>query len=909
MERLQTVEMPEGIPRPEMGPVSTGLGEVYHYIVTGSGKSLEELTTIHDWIIKPRLSSVSGIAEVNTWGGEKRQYHVLIDIDRLIKYDLTLEQVAQALRKNNLSVGGGNITQSGELHLVRGISLTTTLEEIRNVIVFTRNGVPIYIKDVATVKIGHEIRRGACTANGGGEIVLGLGFMLMGENSQEVTEGLKKRLKELSLSLPEGVKILPVYDRTDLVVQVLDTVKNNLFEGAILVIAVLFVFLGNLRTGLIVASAIPLSMCFAFNGMIQLGIAGSLMSLGAIDFGFIVDSTLVMVENNSRHLDENEGRRPVLDVIREASIQVARPTVFAQMINMIVYLPVLALEGIEGKLFQPMSITILFALSGSVLFICTVMPVFASLFAGTHNHLRKDHITSFLKRLYKPVVCMVLKVPKVICFIPAVVIIVCIWLASITGTEFIPRLSEMGIVINTVRLSGVSLEESVRYGGQMEKLILKEFPDEVKHVWTRTGTAEVATDPMGIELSVVFITLKSRDEWKRAETQNELTDQLRSLLSGLPGMRMIFTQPIEMRVNEMIAGIRTDLGIKIFGDDLDKLRDKALEVQNLLKSIPGSADLYTEQITGQPVLEIRVDQEAIARYGVSGEDVLSVVKAIGEEKVGEIREEQRRFDLILKLKEKHRKSPSEVARILIPTAHGERIPLARLAIIRQVEGPSTITREWQKRRIVVQCNVTGRDIGSFVKEVENTINEKLPLPAGYHYEFGGQFEHLQRAMTRLMIVVPLALLMIFVLLQLATGSIRVSCIIFLGPVFACFGGLLSLWLRDIPFTVSAGVGFVVASGVSVLNGLVLASTITEQIKSGLPILNAIENGALLRLRPICMAGLVAVLGFLPMALSTGVGAEVQRPLATVVVGGVIADNLLTLLVLPAFYLLFGKHEL
>ncbi|MDP7423638.1 MAG: CusA/CzcA family heavy metal efflux RND transporter, partial [bacterium] len=895
MERLQAAELSESIARPEMGPISTGLGEIYHYIVTGQGRSLEELTTIHDWVVKPRLRSVSGIAEVNTWGGKRRQYHVLIDLARLMKHDLTFDDVFEALQKNNLTVGGGNITQSGELHLVHGISLPTTTDEIGNIVITAHDGIPIRICDVATVQVGHEIRRGAVTANGQGEVVLGLGFMLMGENSDEVTGRLKKRLDDIRMSLPPGVEILPVYDRTDLVKQVLDTVKNNLLEGAILVIAVLFIFLGSLRVGLIVASAIPLSMCFAFDGMLYMGIAGSLMSLGAIDFGFIVDSTLVMVENNVRHIEEDNSGRPLMEIVRHASIQVARPTVFAQMINMIVYLPILALEGIEGKLFRPMSLTILFALTGSVLLICTVMPVMASCFVRKRVRQRKDHITLLLKGIYRPVVRSALKMPILFGLIPVVIISAGIWLAANTGAEFIPRLSEMGIVVNTVRLAGVSLEESVRYGTQVEKLIREKFPNEVRDVWVRTGTAEVATDPMGIELSDVFITLGPRAEWVRAKTQDELVALLRQELTGLPGMRMIFTQPIEMRVNEMIAGIRTDLGLKIFGDNLETLRIKASEAEVIVRSIPGCTDIYTEQITGQPVLEIRVDQEAIARHGVPAQHVLEVVEAIGARHVGEIREDQRRFDLMVRLKEKYRSDTSAVGRILIPTASGGRIPLARLAHIQQVEGPSTITREWQKRRIVVQCNVTGRDIGGFVEDVRRAIRENLDLPLGYYVEFGGQFEHLQRASKRLMIVVPLALLLIFMLLLAATGSARSSGVIFLGPAFATFGGLLALWLRGLPFTISAGVGFVIVSGVSVLNGLVLMSTIKDRLAKGLAAVQGIEEGALLRLRPIVMAGLVAVLGFLPMAISTGVGAEVQRPLATVVVGGVIADNILTLL--------------
>ena len=725
-----------------------------------------------------------------------------------------------------------------------------------------------------------------------------------------VTERLKRRLDETRASLPPGVEIRPVYERTELVDQVIGTVKENLLVGAVLVVAVLFIFFGNIKAGLVVASAIPLSMLFAFNAMLFFGIAGTLMSLGAIDFGFIADSTIVIVENNLRRLSEGgeHGRAAVLRTVRRASLEVARPTVFAQTINMIVYLPVLALEGIEGKLFRPMALTVIFALCASIVFICTLMPVMCSLLAPRRRTSWRDRLTPVLQGLYRPVIRLALRVPVVVCTVPVVVILAALTLAARTGSEFIPRLSEMGIVINTVRLSGVSLEESVRYGTQVEKVIRENHPDEVRDVWVRTGTAEVATDPMGIELSDVFITLTPRSEWTRARTQEELTGQLRQELSGLPGMRTIFTQPIEMRVNEMIAGIRTDLGVKVFGDDLEVLKAKAAEVERILEATTGSVDIYTEQITGQPILEVRVDQDAIARHGVSARHVLDVVEAIGAKQIGEIREGQRRFGLMVRLGEEYRQDPAAITRILIPTVSGERIPLARLARIRQVEGPSTITREWQKRRIVVQCNVSGRDVGGFVEEVRSRLDEQLELPPGYHIAYGGQFEHLVRARTRLMLVVPLALLLIFTLLYASTGAIRDCLIIATGVAFATFGGLIALLLRDMPFTVSAGVGFVVASGVSVLNGLVLVSAIRERHAEGVELKEAIETSALLRLRPICMAGLVAVLGFLPMALNTGVGAEVQRPLATVVVGAVISDNFLTLLVLPALYALFGRRR-
>ncbi len=907
MERLQTVELPEGTPRPELGPVATGLGEVYHYLVRSDTLSLEELTTLHDWVIKPRLLSVPGVAEVNTWGGKRKQYHVLVDLERLLKYELTLDDVIGALRHNNLNVGGGNLVQSGELHLIRGISLTTNEAQIAGVVIAAHDGVPIRIRDVAKVEVGHEIRRGAATANGEGEVVLGLGFMLMGENSHEVTERLKERMAEVQTTLPPGVRIEPVYDRTELVDQVIATVQTNLLEGALLVIAVLFAFLGNLRAGLIVAAAIPLSMLFAFNGMLQFGIAGSLMSLGAIDFGLVVDSSVIMIENSVRRLAEDGDDRSVLEVVRDASIEVRRPTLFGELIIMIVYLPILTLEGVEGKLFIPMALTVIFALAGSLVLSLTLMPVLASLLLSKKRE-RENVLLRGAKWLYRPLLRGALRLRVPVIGSAVLILAGTLALAARTGSEFIPRLSEMGIVINTVRLSGVSLEESIRYGTLLERKVKNEFPDEVRDIWVRTGTAEVATDPMGIELSDVFITLKPRSEWKRATTQEELTDAIRGELEGMPGMRLVFTQPIEMRVNEMVAGIRADLGIKVFGDDLDLLKEKAAEVEAIVTDIPGSADIYAEQVTGQPVLEIHVDQDAIARHGVPAEHVMQIVQAMGTTPIGEIRQGQRRFDLVVRLTERYRSDPAAIGQILIPTASGKRIPLALLTRIRQVEGPSTITREWQKRRIVVQCNVRGRDVGGFVEEVQDRIAAELKLPSGYHVAYGGQFEHLERARNRLAIVVPLALALIFFLLYTSTGSPRDALLIFTGAPFSAVGGVLALWLRDMPFTISAGVGFVAVSGVAILAGLVLVSMIRQLLADGTPLLEAVEQSAILRLRPILMTALVASLGFVPMALNTGVGAEVQRPLATVVIGGVISANLLTLIVLPALYAVFGPKS-
>ncbi len=906
MERLQTVELPGGISRPEMGPVATGLGEIYHYIVTSPNHTLQELTTLHDWVIKPRLRSVSGVAEVNTWGGKRKQYHVLADPTRLVKYDFTLDDVLQALATNNLNVGGGYIVQSGELHLVQGVSLTTNLEQIGNIVISAHDGVPVRIRDIGEVREGHEIRRGATTANGMGEVVLGLGFMLMGENSHEVTTLLRKRMAEIQETLPEGVTVTPVYERTELVDQVIETVKENLLEGALLVVAVLFAFLGNLRAGLIVAAAIPLSMLFAAQGMTRFGIAGSLMSLGAIDFGLIVDSSVIMIENSVRRLAAPGRRTSVLETVRDAAIEVRKPTMYGELIIAVVFLPVLTLEGIEGKLFRPMALTLLFALAGSLLLSLTLMPVLASFFLRGHVTEKENWFVRATKRAYAPVVSFAIRRRRTV-VTGAIVLLVCgAALGTFIGSEFIPRLSEGGVVINTVRLSGVSLDESVRYGTQLEKVILAKYPDEVRDIWTRTGTAEIATDPMGIELSDVFITLNPRSRWTRAKTQDELVRLMSEELSGLPGMRLVFTQPIEMRVNEMIAGIRTDVGIKIFGDDLDELAGIAAQVGAVVGTIPGNADVYVEQITGQPVLQVRVDQDAVARHGVAAQHVLEFVEAIGGVSVGEIREEQRRFDLVVRLPEQYRSDPDAVSRILIPTAAGGRVPLHRLATIVQMEGPSTITREWQRRRIVVQCNVRGRDVGGFVEEARERISAEVSLPQGYYVTFAGQFEHMERARLRLMIVVPVALLLVFFLLYTSMNSVRDALIIFTGAPFAALGGLVALSVRGMPFTVSAGVGFVAVSGVAMLAGLVLVSSIRRALSDGSSLEQAIELSAIMRLRPILMTTLVAALGFVPMAINTGVGAEVQRPLATVVIGGVLSANALTLIVLPAIYRMFGR---
>jgi heavy metal efflux system protein len=910
-ERLDEVTLPAGVERPKLGPVATGLGEVFHYLVTGEGKSAAELRTVQDWMIRPQLAAVRGVAEVNSWGGDELQYQVVIDPAKLQSRDLALADIVEALEQNNQNAGGGTLDQAGESSLVQGLGVITTKAELEQVVVTAKGGVPVRIADVAEVVEGREIRRGAVTADGKREVVLGLGFLLMGENSHEVTARLAARLDEIRKTLPAGVVAETVYQRTTLVEQVLETVRKNLLEGAVLVVAVLFVFLGNLRAGLIVASAIPISMLFAFDLMTRAGIAGSLMSLGAIDFGLVVDSSVIMVENAVTRMGENEGRRPPIDVIRDAALEVRQPTMFGELIIMIVYLPILALEGMEGKLFRPMALTVIFALLGSMLMSLTLVPVLASLLlrsgkrAGEH---RDSLVMRGLKRGYRRALEAALGARWLVVGLAVLLAGNAIFLATQLGSELIPRLREGTIVINTVRLASVSLDESVRYGLSLERLLLDKFPDEIERVWTRTGSAEIATDPMGVELSDVFVALTPREQWKRGETQDELVAAMQEELEGMPGMRALMTQPIEMRINEMVAGVRSELGVKLFGDDFEVLRAKAAEIEAVVKTVDGNADVVTEQVTGLPVLQIQVNAEAIARHGIAKRDVLDVVRALGSYQVGELQDGERRFPITVKIADVYRGDAEAVARILVTAGNGDRIPLARLATITTVEGPSTVQRESGKRRIVIQANVRGRDLGSFVAEVRAKIGRQVSLPPGYYVRYGGQFEHLEQAKLRLMVVVPLALALIFLLLYFTYERVLDAVRVFTGVPFAAIGGVFALWLRDLPFSVSAAVGFVALSGVAVLADMVLVSTFRALLAQGLPVGQAVRQAAERRLRPVLMTALVASLGFLPMALNTGLGAEVQRPLATVVIGGLFSSTLLTLFALPVMYEWLGRRD-
>ena len=916
-ERLQTVELPPGIQRPQLGPISTGLGEVFHYVVRSDDpkRTLTELREIQDWVVKPELRKVRGVAEVNTWGGYEKQFHVITEPRRLVKYSLTLEQLVEALEDNNQNVGGGQVERGGESLLVHGIGLATNVQEIADIVIASYDGVPVRVRDVAEVKVDHEIRRGAVTGSGRGEIVMGLGFMLMGENSAVVTRGLKNSLDEVQKTLPKDVRLEVLYDRTELVDNVIRTVEHNLLAGALLVIAILFAFLGNFRAGLVVAASIPLSMLFAGELMLQVGISASLLSLGAVDFGLIVDGSVVMVENAMRRLGlrQHELGRTLtkeerMETLAGSALEVARPVAFGVGIILVVFLPILALEGVEGKMFKPMALTMIFALAGSLILALTLTPVLAGLFLPNQVKEQEPWIVRLAHRIYEPVLGLAMRFRAFTLLGALAAVVGSTILASRMGGEFLPKLGEGAIVGTTVRLAGVSVDEAVAYNTRIEKLLLAEFPDEISNIWSRLGSAEIATDPMGIELTDFFLALKPREQWKKAGTQTELVEKMRELFGKFPGMTVAFSQPIEMRLNEMIAGVRSDVAIKIYGDDLETLRRLSDEVQAVLRTIPGRGEVSGEQLVGQLILQVKVDAKAVARYGVPTRNVLNVVEAAGNRKVGEIREGQRRFPLVVRLPEGQRTDPEILAATLIPTATGSVLPLRQVAQVVETEGPSSINREWGRRRITVQCNVLARDVASFVTEAQKTIAANVAIPEGYSIEWGGQFENMKRANARLMFVVPLALGLIFALLFFSLRSVRDVLIVATGIPLGAVGGVLALWLRGMPFTVSAAVGFIALSGVAILNGLVLVSFIRQRLEAGVPLESAVREGCLVRLRPVLMTALVAAAGFIPMAVNVGVGGEVQRPLATVVIGGIFTNTLLTLLVLPTLYTLFRRKK-
>lgn len=903
-ERLGTVELPPGVPKPEMGPVSTGLGEVFQYAIFGEKESLTERRTYQDWTLKAAIRPTPGVAEVNTWGGLRKQFQVRVDPQRLLKYDLTLDDVTRALPANNLNVGGGNVGDTGSSILVHGVGRVTGVADIENVVLKSFDGVPVKIMDIGQVAIGHEIRRGAICADGKGEAVLGLGFMLMGENSHAVTTRIREQFEKAQKNAPEGFELVPLYDRTKLVDRVIDTVRKNLFEGAFLVVVILYLLLGNLRAGLLAAVTIPLSLLFGFCMMVQVGIAGSLLSLGAIDFGIVVDSGVVVIENIMKKLGHHQGVTGAarLELIRKAAIEVKNPTVFGQLIILIVYVPILTLEGVEGKLFRPMALTVMFILLGSLILSLTLTPVLSSFFLPKNVEEKEVWLLRFIKPYYANSLRCFLQFRWAVIFFAVMALTMTGAVASRMGGEFVPKLSEGDLVIGVLRSPGTSLEESVRLNTIMEKRLLEQFPDEVEHVWSRIGAPEVPTEAGSIEMTDMFISLKTRNGWKKALAQADLAPQVLTCVEDIPGQVIWMTQPIEQRLNEMVSGVRADVAIKLFGKDLESLSGKAQEIGRVLRKIQGGADVTVEQALGQPVLRVKLKPDAIARYGISAGHVMEVVESLGGKSVGEVLDGTLRFPLVVRLPESFRSDIESFKRILLSAPGGEKTPLERVATIEQVTGAKMVTREWGKRRIVVQCNVRGRDVASFVAEAQKLVGSEVTLPKEqFEIEWGGQFENMQRAQARLMIAVPLALSLILGLLYVTFRGWRETVFVFLSVPVACVGGVLGLYFREMPFSISAAVGFITLSGVSVLNGMVWVSLLRQKLCERIGLLKAIEETGVESLRTVIMTSLVASAGFIPMAVSTGDGAEVQRPLATVVIGGICTATIMSLVVLPAIF--------
>lgn len=943
-ERLQEARsaIPEGLADPQMGPIATGLGEIFMWTVearpearkpSGLSYTPTDLREIQDWVIKPQLRTVEGVTDINTIGGYRKQYHVTPDPNRLVAYGMTLHDLQLALENNNGSAGGGYINHKGEQYLVSTTGRIQSEAEIGQIVVASRNGVPIHVHDVASVGIGRELRTGAATENGE-EVVLGTAFMLIGENSRTVCKRLASRLETINRSLPPGIVARTVYDRTELVDATLETVRANLLEGAVLVVAVLLLLLGNLTGAIIVALMIPLSMLFAVTGMVEGRISANLLSLGAIDFGIIVDGAVVMVENMLRRFAQRQHElgRP-LDVrerFHETLVsgkEIARPTLFGIGIIMIVYLPILTLTGIEGKMFRPMAQVVLLALLGALILAFTLVPALIALFLRGRVSEVESPAIRLAQRLYRPSLRWVLRrrVPVVVGAL--MLFIGSAFLATRLGSEFVPTLDERDIAIHALRIPGTSLEQAVAMQGGVEGA-LRSFP-EVERVFSKIGTAEIANDPMPPSVSDVFVIIKPRGQWPNPRrSKSDLIRAMETRLNLLPGNVFEYTQPIQMRFNELIAGIRADVAVKVFGDDLDVLLSTAEEVASVLREVPGAADVKVEQVKGLPILTVDIDRAAVARFGLNVADVQAVVRtALAGSMAGEVFEGDRRFDIVVRFPEAIRNDiqaletlpvPVEAeARSLLPgalpTVHSgsktEFVPLGAIAQIRLEEGPNQVSRENGKRRVVAQANVRGRDIGSFVAEAQRRIDDSVRIPAGNWITWGGQFENMIAARTRLAIVVPVALLLIFLLLFGAFGSVKDAILVFSGVPLALTGGILALAARGMPYSITAGIGFIALSGVAVLNGVVMLSFVRKLREEGSSLDSALFEGCSTRLRPVLMTAFVASLGFIPMALATGTGAEVQRPLATVVIGGIISSTFLTLLVLPVLYrLAHREHE-
>jgi len=911
LERLPDAReaIPAGFGTPRMGPISTGLGEIYQFEVRGKGQSLMDLRSILEWDISLKLRSVPGVVEVNAYGGELKTYEVQLDPDKLVSYNVSLEAIFEALERNNANAGGAYIERAQEQYVIRGEGLVERLTDIDNIVVTAgAGGTPVYIKNLGQTVFASQVRQGAVTRDGRGEIVTGVVMMLMGENSRVVASRVREELETIKGTLPAGVEIDTYYDRTELVRRTIRTVSTNLIEGGVLVIAVLLLLLGNIRGGLIVASAIPLSMLFAFTGMLQAGLSGNLMSLGAIDFGLIVDGSVVMIENIVRRLGEAPTRGVSREeVIRDAGREVARPIFFAVLIIILVYLPILTLEGVEGKMFRPMALTVVFALVGSLVLALTLMPVLAVAAFRRATTEREPRVVHWLKSRYHPILSRTLVRPRLTAAISAAVFAASLLLVPFMGTEFIPKLDEGVIAIQASRLPSVALSESLKSTTLIEK-VLRRFP-EVTTVVSRTGQAEIPTDPEGVETSDIYVILKDRSEWRTASTREGLIAALdQALKKEVLGNMFSYSQPIELRVQELIAGVRSDLAVTLYGDDLDQLRRVGADITKVVSGVAGAADVKLEQTGGLPFLRVKIRRDEIARYGINASQVLDVVQTMGGREVGDVLEGQRRFGLQVRFTGASRDNVDQIRNLKVADLQGRMIPLSQLADIITEEGPVRISRENIHRKINVEANVRGRDLGGFVAEVQRAVAAQIRLPPGYYVVYGGQFENLQRASRRLALVVPLALLLIGVLLYMTFNAVKPALLIYSNVPIAASGGIVALFLRGMPFSISAGVGFIALFGVAVMNGLVLLSHIDHLRGTGLDPYEAVVRGSLEKMRAMIMAPLVAGLGFVPMALSTGAGAEVQRPLATVVIGGLITSTMLTLLVLPTLYRWFERER-
>ena len=940
-ERLQQIrgQLPPGV-ETEMGPISTGLGEIYMYTVDakpgarladGSEPSPTDLRTLQDWVVKPQLRNVPGVVEVNSIGGYAKQYQVVPYPDRLVAYAIGFRDVMEALARNNANVGAGYIERNGEQYLVRSPGQVATIDDIRAIVVGTHAGVPVHIGEVADVTIGKDLRTGAATLDGK-EVVLGTTFMLIGENSRTVSEQVAKRIGDIARTLPGWAEIRTVYDRTALVERTILTVQKNLGEGAVLVVAVLFLLLGNMRAALIVAAIIPLSMLFTITGMVENKVSANLMSLGALDFGIIVEGTVFIVENCLRLLAEEQhklgrllGRGERFAVVRAATHEVAMPSLFGSLIVMVVYLPILTLTGVEGKMFVPTAFTVLVALLGAVIFSFTFVPAAVALLVSGKVSETENLLVRSAKRFYTPLLNASLK-HRVITVAAALAIFAgSLAVGSRMGSEFIPSLDEGDIALQAVRIPGTSLTQSLAMQAALEKR-LKQVP-EVKEVFARVGTAEVATDPMPPSMSDGYVMLKPRKDWPDPDKpKDRLVAEIEQAANDVPGSSYELSQPIQLRFNELISGVRSDVGVKIFGDDLDTLVKLGNQVAESLGRVPGAADVKVEQVSGLPMLSVALNRPALARFGLNAADVQEVIEtAVGGREAGQLFEGDRRFDIVVRLPEDLRQDIDAIRAIPIPlperdepaggfqpAAYGEGrtayVPLSEVASIDLAQGPNQISREDGKRRIVVTANVRDRDLGGFVGDAQARVEREVRLPSGYWATWGGQFEQLVSASNRLAVVVPIALGLIVMLLYMNFGSLKDALLVFSGVPLALTGGILALYLRGIALSISAGVGFIALSGVAVLNGLVIIAFITRLRREGMQLDAAIREGALTKLRPVLMTALVASLGFVPMAISTGAGAEVQRPLATVVIGGIVSSTILTLLVLPALYRLFHRDE-